>query len=109
MKRVDPTEWANKKKAQLERAKQLREERKNAISSNDTFTPQINPPKRMSSGNVGRGDSLDNLTTEVTATRPMADDPMEMPLPGKRNRQQQDTGFEGAPSPGSDTLGRELK
>lgn len=93
----------------MERAKQLREERKNAISSNDTFTPQINPPRRMSSGNVGRGDSLDNLTTEVSASRPVADDPMEMPLPGQRNRQQHDTGFEGAPSPGSDALGKELK
>lgn len=37
---------------------------------------------------------------------------MEMPLPGQRNRldlSQKDSGFEGAPSPGSDTLGKEVR
>ena len=38
----DPNEWADKRRAAMERAKQIREERKNASADGATFQPQIN-------------------------------------------------------------------
>ena len=40
--RNDPNEWADKRRAAMERAKQIREERKNASGEGATFQPQIN-------------------------------------------------------------------
>lgn len=79
------------------------------MSTNDTFTPQVNP-RRVSNGNSGK-DSLDRLATEVSSSSGVVD-LMDQPLPALRNRQaaqQQEAAFEGAPSPNSDTLGKELR
>lgn len=88
----------------MEKAKQLREERKNGMSQKDaaeaTFTPQVN--KRPSYLN-DRKDSLDN---EVQIR---SDDIFEQPLPGNRPKPQVYDAYQGLPSPGSDALGREMK
>ena len=39
----DPNEWADKRRAAMERAKQIREERKNASAEGATFQPQTDP------------------------------------------------------------------
>lgn len=86
MLRNDPNEWANKKKAAVERAKQLRQDRLQAAESH-TFKPQINErpsyldKQRPSNSNAMEvGDSLDSLTR---SERPYD----EQPLPGSRGKQ----------------------
>jgi uncharacterized Zn-finger protein len=104
MSRVDPTAWANKKKAQMENARRLKEERKNAISEDVTFKPQ-NIARKGSSG----PDSLDRLAREVSNTYY---DPTDIPLPTLVNKNAYGDNFgvvQQAPSPNSDTLGREMK
>eukprot|EP01037_Dinobryon_pediforme_P023822 gene23822-25396_t len=62
MKGHDPVDWANKRKAAVERAKQLREERKSGINDSEshTFTPQLNKrPSYLSN----KADSLDKLAS----------------------------------------------
>eukprot|EP01036_Dinobryon_divergens_P022146 gene22146-30382_t len=105
MKATDPVEWANKRKAAVERAKQLREERKNGINDAEThsFTPQLNKrPSYLSN----KPDSLDKLASEVV----LSDDIFEKPLPGKKAYDNiTPAEIPPAPSPGSDALGREMK
>ncbi len=87
----------------MERAKQLRDERKNGtLSENDTFQPQVNPRRPSSNQNVKPVDSLDKLASNYS------NDIMEQPLAAQRNRQipQQTSG---PLSPGSDALGKEVK
>jgi len=102
----DPQEWANKRKAALERAKQLREERKNGTVSDDaTFTPTVN--KRPSYLN-NRPDTLDKITSNNNNNNNnnnnRADDIFEQPLPGAKRYD-----INKIPSPGSDALGKEMK
>lgn len=87
MLRNDPNEWANKKKAAVERAKQLRQERLQGGGGGEshTFKPQINErpaylDKQRSSNAMEVGDSLDSLTRN---DRPFD----EQPLPGSRGKQ----------------------
>lgn len=97
----DPQEWANKRKAALERAKQLREERKNGIVNDDaTFTPTVN--KRPSYLN-NRPDTLDKIA-HTHNNNDRADDIFEQPLPGAKKYD-----INKIPSPSSDALGREMK
>ena len=97
----DPQDWANKRKAAVERAKQLREERKNgAVNDNATFTPQVN--KRPSYLD-NRPDTLDKIASHNTNNnRP--DDIFEQPLPGAKKYD-----YNKIPSPSSDALGKEMK
>ena len=99
MKSNDPTEWADKRRAAMERAKQIREERKSAALGEMTFKPQIN--KRPSYLDDKQADSLDILTSNNSVPRFDKDDIFEQPLPGNQKIK--------IPSPGSDSLGRELK
>jgi hypothetical protein len=91
-------------KAAVERARQLREERKNGtLTENDTFQPQVNPRRPLSNHNNSKpADSLDKLATDFS------NDIMEQPLPAQRNRQAQQQ-ISGPLSPGSDALGKEVK
>jgi hypothetical protein len=102
----------------LERAKQIKEERKNAVNDSDTFRPQL-VARQGSSGNLTQAlkqqDSLDQLTSEV---RKQLNDPMDLPLPALVNKAKQNANFGGRndddihpslPSPGSDALGKEVK
>lgn len=94
----DPNEWADKRKAAMERARQIREERKSAAVGEATFQPQVN--KRPSYLDHNRqSDSLDALATSVSAVRSDNDDIFERPLPGSLK----------LPSPGSDSLGKEMR
>ena len=86
--------------AAVERAKQLREERKSGINDSEshTFTPQLNKrPSYLSN----KADSLDKLASEVV----LSDDIFEKPLPGKKSYGD----VPSVPSPGSDALGKEMK
>jgi hypothetical protein len=103
---VDPTEWAARKKAQIERAKQLREDRKNATNENETFQPQLVARKGSSSSmnaTMKAQDSLDQLATDLSQNdipiRPMKNNPY----------QEEEPPLQMLPSPNSDALGRELK
>ena len=90
--------------AAVERAKQLREERKNGINEAEShsFTPQLNKrPSYLSS----KPDSLDKLASEVV----LSDDIFEKPLPGKKAYDNTPSEIPPVPSPGSDALGREMK
>jgi len=96
----DPQDWANKRKAAVERAKQLREERKNgSVSDNATFQPQVN--KRPSYLD-NRPDTLDKIASHNSNNRP--DDIFEQPLPGTKKYD-----YNKIPSPSSDALGKEMK
>lgn len=91
----------------MERAAQLREQRKNGGGSNpeeETFAPQIN--RRPSY--LKPADSLDQLAGNVQRD---PNDIFEQPLPGARGAQAFASEFNvpKLPSPGSDTLGREIK
>jgi uncharacterized C2H2 Zn-finger protein len=105
MRPVDPTEWANKKKAAMERAKQLREERKNAVNENDTFQPQLVARKGSNASNVPikPQDSLDKLATNFQQN--------DIPIKPMKHNPYTDSSnsFQELPSPGSDALGKELK
>eukprot|EP01038_Epipyxis_sp_PR26KG_P007853 gene7853-10661_t len=122
MSKVNPVEWANKRKAAIERAKQIKEEKKNGVMNGEeyTFAPQVN--KRPSYLNKG-SDSLDTLANEVIQ-RQNSSDIFEQPLPGLKSKAlsfyNDDNNSIGAnsnsnntviklPSPGSDALGREMK
>lgn len=101
----DPQDWANKRKAAVERAKQLREERKNGGGNNNdnaTFQPQIN--KRPSYLDKDRqDDTLDRIASNNNNNyRP--DDIFEKPLPGTKKYD-----YNKIPSPSSDALGKEMK
>ena len=95
----------------------MREERKRggAADEGDTFTPQINKrPSYLGTSKPNGGDSLDMLAGQRDPN-----DPMEQPLPGSRPQgaatpqqppnQMSGSSFRGAPSPGSDALGNEMK
>eukprot|EP01039_Chlorochromonas_danica_P008185 gene8185-9029_t len=112
MKSADPTEWANRRKAAVERAKQIREERKNVLHEGDTFAPSINPKRSGAVGANGnnsfKGGAVDSLDRLVEVARPSNNDVMEMPLPAQRNKNQSLVS-DLPPSPNSDALGKELK
>ena len=85
------TDWANKRRAQILRAEQLRAQRKaGSVSESDTFQPQLSGrgSKGVSKSNYGRnggGDSLDNLAGTSHKTGNAAyDDVFEVPLPGAK-------------------------
>jgi len=103
----EATAWANKRKAAIENAKRLREQRlSGANEEQPTFKPQLT--KRPSFLNQ-RKDSLDELAGDF---RPDPNDMFEQPLPAARgiNSYAYGDGGEGkAPSPGQDSLGKELK
>ena len=125
------TDWANKRKAQIARAEQLRAQRKAGISSDDgashsfkptlqarpkyldeqhSFAPQVTKKAGYNNGN-NNGDSLDNL----------ADNIFEQPLPGNRGaKATKALMYEGSLpsgaggsgkqlSPSSDALGAEMR
>jgi hypothetical protein len=94
----DPNEWADKRKAAMERAKQIREERKSATVGEATFQPHINKRPSYLDQNH-QSDSLDALATSVSVVRNDNDDIFERPLPGSLK----------LPSPGSDSLGKEMR
>lgn len=112
-------EWAMKRKAAVERAKQLREERKNGLTGNaddiPTFTPQVN--RRPSYLDNRPADALDSALNPGGASRsqyaPNPNDIMEQPLPGNRKynieNNSQAVNSNKVPSPGSDSLGKEMK
>lgn len=90
--------------AAVERAKQLREERKNGqVDDSATFTPQVN---RRPSYLDNRPDTLDVLSSNIAARNPNynPNDVMEQPLPGAKGYS-----IAKAPSPGSDALGKEMR
>ncbi len=129
------TDWANKRKAQMARAEQLRAQRKAGISGIDdgsshtfkptlqarpkyldeqhSFAPQVTKKAGYGNDNRANGDSLDNL----------ADNIFEQPLPGNRGANQTKQQYAGAIpsggghgaqskkqlSPGSDALGAEMR
>ena len=104
--------------AAVERAKQLREERKRGTGMDDsehTFTPQIN--QRPSYLNKTTNDSLDMLASNSQKYPPSSNDIFEQPLPGNRpqpsggkeRERERDSGSRGIPSPTSDALGNEMK
>lgn len=148
MSRPDPTDWANKRKvvsltnllyhipvfkvvlfesftslimqAAVERAKQLREERKRGTGMDDsehTFTPQIN--QRPSYLNKTANDSLDLLASNSQKYQASSNDIFEQPLPGNRpqpsgskereRERERDSNSRVIPSPTSDALGNEMK
>mmetsp|Transcript_23177 Transcript_23177/g.33989 ORF Transcript_23177/g.33989 Transcript_23177/m.33989 type:complete len:613 (+) Transcript_23177:219-2057(+) len=107
--RADPNDWARKRKEAIERAKQLREERKsgnNELDENYTFKPQVNKRPQY----LQRGDSLDNLTG---ASQDTNGNIFEQPLPGSRKPNPNDIFEQAVPSDGLnpsplDSLGSEL-
>jgi hypothetical protein len=143
MSRPDPTDWANKRKvwkrsviydcisktsltkdfwqisqAAVERAKQLRDERKKGTAMDDTehtFTPQIN--QRPANLNKAANDSLDVLASTSQRYANNSNDVFEQPLPGNRSqqsirekeRERDGISNRGIPSPTSDALGNEMK
>ncbi len=122
------TDWANKRRAQILRAERLRAERKSGgVAEGDTFQPQLSGrgSKGITRSNYGQngsngvGDSLDNLAGTNHKTGNAAyDDVFEVPLPGAKGaskaKQQIHEYTDGQQSgqnlsPGSDTLGREMR
>lgn len=85
----------------MEKAKSLREERKNGSIQDDdmTFKPQIN--QRPAYLDDARPDALDNLSAN------MSNDIFERPLPGKKGYQSSDV--RPPLSPNSDALSNEMK
>lgn len=99
VRRVDPNDWAAKKKAAVEKAKQLREARAQAVDENHTFQPTINKrPQYLDKGGA-MSDSLDEITGGQRPV-PLSDDIFERPLPGSKPS---------VPSPNSDALGHEMR
>ena len=100
----DPQEWANKRKAAMERARQIREARANeGVDENHTFKPTLT--KRPSYLDKRPTDALDVLSANA-APHVQVDSIFEQPLPGSKSN------FSGGydlPSPGSDALGKEVK
>lgn len=83
----------------MEKAKQLREERAQAIDENHTFQPTINKrPQYLDKGGA-MSDSLDEITGGQRPV-PLSDDIFERPLPGTKPS---------VPSPNSDALGHEMR
>lgn len=120
-KAFDPTEWANKKNAAVERAKQIRAERKNGNLNEEmpSFTPQVNKrpsylPNPEEARQLNRQSSLGSVAS---------DDIFEQPLPGSKSYSVSSVGGGGPGngsrrdseqivdrlSPSSDALGREMK
>eukprot|EP00595_Chromulina_sp_UTEXLB2642_P002413 CAMPEP_0196761346 /NCGR_PEP_ID=MMETSP1095-20130614/545_1 /TAXON_ID=96789 ORGANISM="Chromulina nebulosa, Strain UTEXLB2642" /NCGR_SAMPLE_ID=MMETSP1095 /ASSEMBLY_ACC=CAM_ASM_000446 /LENGTH=587 /DNA_ID=CAMNT_0042110753 /DNA_START=13 /DNA_END=1776 /DNA_ORIENTATION=+ len=101
IKPIDPTEWANRRKAAVERARLKREELKSGITQDEhTFAPQINKRPAYLDTNKNK-DSLDALTAVYNNP---TNDIFEKPLPGNKSY----TENRKPPSPNSDALGREL-
>ena len=122
------TDWANKRRAQILRAEQLRAARKSGVTERgDTFQPQLSGrgSKGVTKSNYGHGgggnregDSLDTLAGASHKTGNAAyDDVFEVPLPGAKGaRKVNEEMFNDSNepngtnlSPSSDTLGREMK
>mmetsp|Transcript_7601 Transcript_7601/g.12798 ORF Transcript_7601/g.12798 Transcript_7601/m.12798 type:complete len:774 (-) Transcript_7601:285-2606(-) len=109
----DPNDWAAKRKAQIELAKQKREERAmmgDECSEEHTFKPKVNPrPKYLERNRQNSSDSLDMLT----GSNLNSNDVFEQPLPGSRPRADPlaggGSGYQNPPSPSSDALGNEMK
>lgn len=116
--KADPNDWAKKRKEAIDRAKQLREERKSGnvdLDENYTFKPQVNKRPQY----LGKEDSLDALTGPAHSIDPS--DIFEQPLPGARKADPNDIfqqplgGGKGIPqngnplSPSGDALGHEIK
>jgi hypothetical protein len=100
--------------AAVERAKQLKDERKKGAGMDETehtFTPQINTrPSYLNKTN----DSLDMLASSSQKYSTSNDDVFEQPLPGNRalhinNRNEERENVRSVPSPTSDALGNEMK
>ena len=99
----DPTAWANKRKAAMERAKMIREQRKagnSEMTEEHTFKPTTN--KRPSYLDKRPIDTLDVVAASSSSLNTNTDDIFERPLPGG-------SGQYNLPSPGSDALGKEVK
>ena len=77
------TDWANKRRAQILRAEQLRAQRKAGIvDSNDSYAPSCGA---RGANNTASNDSLDNLaggTGSHKTGNSAHDDIFEVPLPG---------------------------
>jgi hypothetical protein len=104
--------------AAVERAKQLRDERKKGTGTDDTehtFTPQIN--QRPAYLNKAANDSLDVLASTSQRYANNSNDVFEQPLPGNRSqqsirekeRERDGMSNRGIPSPTSDALGNEMR
>lgn len=107
--RIDPNDWAAKRKAQIEIAKQKREERAmmgDECTEEHTFKPKVNPrPKYLERGRHDSSDSLDQLTGGAN----IGNDIFEQPLPGSKRSDPNAIYSENPPSPSSDALGHEIK
>jgi len=104
----DPQEWAMKRRAAVERAKQLREERKNGaniVDDNSTFQPVINKrPSYLDS----RPDTLDAQVVAGSAKQLVnSNDIFEQALPGNKNYNMNNSKIPISPS--GDALGKEMK
>jgi hypothetical protein len=104
----DPQEWAMKRRAAVERAKQLREERKNGaniVDDNSTFQPVINKrPSYLDS----RPDTLDAQVVAGSAKQLVnSNDIFEQALPGNKNYSMNNSKIPISPS--GDALGKEMK
>ena len=102
--------------AAVERAKQIKDERKKGTGTDETentFSPQINT--RPSYLNKTTNDSLDMLASTSQKYTSSNDDVFEQPLPGNRslnisNRNEEcENHVRSVPSPTSDALGNEMK
>ncbi len=104
----DPQEWAMKRRAAVERAKQLREERKNGanvVDDNATFQPVVNKrPSYLDS----RPDTLDAQMVAGNAKQLVnSNDIFEQALPGNKNYNMNSAKIPISPS--GDALGKEMK
>ena len=114
------TDWANKRRAQVLRAEQLKAQRKNGITDESSnFQPSLTKrPSYLSAHNAG-SDSLDHLAKSSASNARGAydpNDPMEAPLPGAKANLKIATnlavlagGIAQPISPNGDSLGKEMK
>jgi len=95
---VEPSDWAEKKKLALQRAKDLKYNRANQIDEELTLKPKINArPSYLG--------SMEKQKVNIVKTQLASNDLFERPLPATIAR----TKTLLAPSPGSDSLGKMMK
>ena len=81
IRRPDPNDWAAKRKAKIEQAKLIKEERLNNLVNQEeyTFAPQINKRPGYLTDSAKANEQANNNNIYNT------NDPFEKPLPGKTN------------------------